>query len=624
MSHSSSPTRSGSILGWVKNLKKGNLTSSDSVDEVTSDPDQKDKDHHHLNLSSHHHHHHHHHGQNQQPLQASTSLGHSDSSTRSPSKSISANLLIPQLSQSQSSVQSQSQSQSQQQIQPSPPSQDFLRPILHHKSRSTNNVNRVRSNSLNQSEKSSSLRQHRDSFLQQNPLVDENSKYFGVPLEVANSIASTSVLNDSDYGQIPRVVAKCGVFLKKNGLGVEGIFRVGGSSKRVKELQLIFNCPPDFGKNLNWDGYTVHDAASIFRRYLNALPEPIIPLDMYESFRDPLRKRQRISNYFKHLAQKPNKSSAISSEPSTNQSINEISGSHPLTEVNIGKLNNHNTQEITQPPQINQHDNNSSSNSPSGISQAKFDNEKNIDSDNNLGAGGEVLEKKTKQRRKYEKVKNDVLLAIEDYNQLISELPPASKQLLLYILDLLSMVRLEVDVNLMSSRNLAAIFQPSILSHPDHDMDPDEYALSQTVVEFLIQYFHYFLPDSSFSLDSDVNKLISNGNSKPSSEQNNETTSTITATSGVEGSSQVTNVAVNSKSGDKPKSKLKSQSSFKRQHSKSFSSTPVDLDMVGYANKQTPQIVVSKKDFGISDDDNDNENENENEIDTTTCDDNDN
>ena len=43
------------------------------------------------------------------------------------------------------------------------PGSDFLRPLLNPRSRSANNVSRVRSNSLNQSE-TNSVRQHRDSF----------------------------------------------------------------------------------------------------------------------------------------------------------------------------------------------------------------------------------------------------------------------------------------------------------------------------------------------------------------------------------------------------------------------------------------------------------------------------
>jgi hypothetical protein len=73
---------------------------------------------------------------------------------------------------------------------------------------------------------------------------------------------------------------------------VEGIFRLSGSEKRIKELRNAFNSPDRFGKGLDWSGYTVHDAANILRRYFNHLPEPIIPLEFYDRFRDPLRHHQ--------------------------------------------------------------------------------------------------------------------------------------------------------------------------------------------------------------------------------------------------------------------------------------------------------------------------------------------
>ena len=40
-------------------------------------------------------------------------------------------------------------------------------------------------------------------------------------------------------------MAKTGLFLKQNGVEVEGVFRVGGSEKRMRELQDIFNTPPN-------------------------------------------------------------------------------------------------------------------------------------------------------------------------------------------------------------------------------------------------------------------------------------------------------------------------------------------------------------------------------------------
>ncbi|CAK7901571.1 GTPase-activating protein Sac7p [[Candida] anglica] len=401
--------------------------------------------------------------------------------------------------------------------------QEFLRPnLLSYQSRSSNNVNRIRSNSLNQSEKS--LRQHRDSFLQHNPLVDENSKYFGVPLEEAILQAnakisvSTSDSGKVQYGHIPLVVAKCAIYIKSNGLNVEGIFRVGGSSKRLKELQHIFNTPPDFGKKLNWEGYTVHDASSILRRYLNALPEPLIPLDLYEEFRSPLMSRPRIINYLKYKAENPKRKKEqvtpneveVEGEEGTidgvlesggefagennvqssfnnnnnnnnNKNLYDSSKAEPLTEANIDRLNQVSSSSSPQPIPSN----------PSVPPEQPFTSNREESQ-----SPSELEVKKPKKTKNYRKLTQEVHEAIDLYKELIESLPSLSKQLLFYILDLLSMVQLQSEENLMSSRNLAAIFQPSILSHPNHDLDPVEYALSQAVVEFLIQYSYKLLPEN--------------------------------------------------------------------------------------------------------------------------------
>jgi len=46
----------------------------------------------------------------------------------------------------------------------------------------------------------------------------------------------------------------------------------------------------------------------------------------------------------------------------------------------------------------------------------------------------------------------------------------------------------------MPAANLAAIFQPGLISHPDHDMNPQEYKVSQEVLIFLIEHQDRFLP----------------------------------------------------------------------------------------------------------------------------------
>jgi GTPase-activating protein SAC7 len=82
---------------------------------------------------------------------------------------------------------------------------------------------------------------------------------------------------------------------------------------------------------------------------------------------------------------------------------------------------------------------------------------------------------------------------VTTFQRLITELPPLNRQLLLYVLDLLAVFSSKSDSNRMNSANLAAIFQPGIISHPSHDMAPMEYRLSQDVLIFLIENQDNFL-----------------------------------------------------------------------------------------------------------------------------------
>ncbi|OAA58084.1 Rho GTPase activator [Niveomyces insectorum RCEF 264] len=235
----------------------------------------------------------------------------------------------------------------------------------------------------------------------QDPQERRTQGIFGVPLYVSIRYANVaiSLIDESGksyiYGYVPIVVAKCGVFLKEKATDVEGIFRLSGSEKRIKELKLAFDSPDRYGKGLSWTGYTVHDAANVLRRYLNDLPEPVVPLVFYELFREPL------SNVIK-------------------QGTNDANG-----------------------PQFVE-----------GF---------------------------------------DMDAAIVQYQNLITKLPPLNRQLLLYLLDLLAVFAAKADVNRMNSQNLAAIFQPGILSHPFHAMSPEEYRLNQIVLIFLIENQDHFL-----------------------------------------------------------------------------------------------------------------------------------
>lgn len=78
-------------------------------------------------------------------------------------------------------------------------------------------------------------------------------RVFGVTLAESLSVASAEVIVQSElvsFGRIPIVVAKCGAYLKANGLETSGIFRIAGNGKRVKALQYIFHLPPIMVPNL--------------------------------------------------------------------------------------------------------------------------------------------------------------------------------------------------------------------------------------------------------------------------------------------------------------------------------------------------------------------------------------
>lgn len=106
--------------------------------------------------------------------------------------------------------------------------------------------------------------------------------------------------------------------------------------------------------------------------------------------------------------------------------------------------------------------------------------------------------------------------AISTYQRLITELPPLNRQLLLYILDLLAVFASKSDLNRMTSGNLAAIFQPGMLSHPSHDMKPHEYRLSQDVLMFLIENQDSFLIGmSGTAADEKTVKEVQSGGPPP-------------------------------------------------------------------------------------------------------------
>jgi GTPase-activating protein SAC7 len=170
-------------------------------------------------------------------------------------------------------------------------------------------------------------------------------------------------------------------------INVEGIFCISGSDERIKDLRNIFDSPDRYGKGLDWTGYTVHDVANILLRYLEELPEPVIPLEFYDRFCEPLQdgKTSKLYSTFNSSA------------------------------------------------------------------------------------------------------------TIKQYQQLVVDLPPLHRQLLLYLLDTIAVFASKSSSNLLTTPLAALTFQRGLLSHPAHADSLVNNVISQDVLIFLIEHQDHFL-----------------------------------------------------------------------------------------------------------------------------------
>uniref|UniRef100_A0A671KAK3 Rho GTPase activating protein 36 n=1 Tax=Sinocyclocheilus anshuiensis TaxID=1608454 RepID=A0A671KAK3_9TELE len=83
------------------------------------------------------------------------------------------------------------------------------------------------------------------------------------------------------YRQVPRVVERCCKHIETHGLKTLGIFRVGSSKKRVRQLHEDF----DMGIDVLLDEeHSVHDVAALLKEFLRDMPDPLLPRELYRAF----------------------------------------------------------------------------------------------------------------------------------------------------------------------------------------------------------------------------------------------------------------------------------------------------------------------------------------------------
>jgi hypothetical protein len=108
---------------------------------------------------------------------------------------------------------------------------------------------------------------------------------FGVPLvksiQIAKGVASTRHgTGDSSARatrEYPLIVLRCVYHIRDCGLEEPHIFGLAGDHARLAQLKEVFNSAhTNYGKDLDWTQFTVHDAADLIRVFLSELPKPII------------------------------------------------------------------------------------------------------------------------------------------------------------------------------------------------------------------------------------------------------------------------------------------------------------------------------------------------------------
>ncbi|XP_023689218.2 rho GTPase-activating protein 6-like [Paramormyrops kingsleyae] len=83
------------------------------------------------------------------------------------------------------------------------------------------------------------------------------------------------------YRQVPHLLELCCRHIETHGLHTVGIFRVGSSRKRVRQLREDF----DRGADMVLDEeHSVHDVAALLKEFLRDMLDPLLPPELYPAF----------------------------------------------------------------------------------------------------------------------------------------------------------------------------------------------------------------------------------------------------------------------------------------------------------------------------------------------------
>ncbi|EGZ76367.1 hypothetical protein NEUTE2DRAFT_98098 [Neurospora tetrasperma FGSC 2509] len=106
---------------------------------------------------------------------------------------------------------------------------------------------------------------------------------FGVSLADSMSVAKGLAGTRHDSGgsstrDYPLCILRCVYFIQDHGLRAPHIFAQEGDPNRLQRLKTIFSSPENgYGKFMDWNQFTVYEAADLILLFLSELPQPLVP-----------------------------------------------------------------------------------------------------------------------------------------------------------------------------------------------------------------------------------------------------------------------------------------------------------------------------------------------------------
>ncbi|KAI9323341.1 Rho GTPase activation protein [Dichotomocladium elegans] len=109
--------------------------------------------------------------------------------------------------------------------------------------------------------------------------ISSSKSLFGAPL--SHAVQERSPLVTPHGLIVPDPVAKCFAEIMKRGLTIEGLFRLSGAASDVRQLANEFD---QYNKDIDLSTHDIHTITGVAKKYLRALPDPVIPRPFHSSF----------------------------------------------------------------------------------------------------------------------------------------------------------------------------------------------------------------------------------------------------------------------------------------------------------------------------------------------------